>query len=104
MQNIKDKYVICSFGIDSHKLVKVNSETKAKFTFEIDYGKPLREGFPITEYTQMKNTILAVGKKEELQEIFNSIFEQENIIDNANKIRFEIIRKLKKTINENLNG
>lgn len=94
MQNIKDKYVICSFGIDSHKLVKVKSETKAKFTFEIDYGRTLPEGFP-NEYTQMKNTILTVGTKEELQDVFNSINEQEKIIDEAKKIRLSYIRKLK---------
>lgn len=101
MQNIKGKYVICSFGIDSHKLVQVNSETKAKFTFEIDYGKKLPEGFPKTEYTQMKNTIITVGTKEELQEVFNKISEQEKIIHDAKKIRLGIIRKLQLEIMRN---
>ncbi len=101
MQNIKDKYVICSFGVDSHKLVKVKSETKAKFTFEIDYGRTLPEGYPKSEFTQMKNTIVTVGEKEDLQEVFNKIAEQENIIQDAKKIRLGIIRKLQLEIMRN---
>lgn len=94
MKNIKDKYVICSFGIDTHRLVKVKRETKAKFTFEIDYGRPLPEGYPLIEYTQMKNTIIKVGKKEDLEDDFLKIAEQEKIIQDAKKIRHKIIRKL----------
>lgn len=91
IDNIKDKYVICSFGIDSHKLVKVKSETKAKFTFVIDCGREL--GFE-TIYTQMKNTIIAVGTKESLQEVFNKINEQEKIINDARKTRLSYILSL----------
>lgn len=92
MQNIKDKYVICSFGIDSHKLVKVESETKAKFTFAIEYEKSTS-----SKYTQMKNTIIAIGTKEELNELFESINFQEKIITKARKERSNILRNIRNT-------
>lgn len=95
MQNIKDKYVICSFGMDSHKLVKVKSETKAKFTFEMDYRTQTKDGFPSTEYTQMKNTIVAVGTKKELQSTFDLINEQEKIMSDARIVRQNILRGLR---------
>jgi hypothetical protein len=90
LNNITGKYVICSFGIDSHKLVEVVSETGAKFEFHLNNSDK-----NLKPYKQMKNTIVDVGTKEELTDNYHYILAQERIMKQARSNRQERIKLIR---------
>lgn len=93
LDKIVDKYVICSFGIDSHKLVKVISETKAKFSFHI--YNDIKNVTP--PYTQMKNTIIAVADNEyQLREWYTRIADYEKQMEEARINRRNLLKLIQK--------
>lgn len=100
LNNIKNKWVICEYGISSFQLVQVLTETSAKFDFLTDSQLALLDKFPDMyqkSHRQMKNTIVAVADtREELQESFDYLYEKVEILKDTQKLIHIKVRELRK--------